>query len=229
MISLIHTGDKNAWVWKYWWYYYDKWWNSKIIPTVFLSEELKVDLPGVSSITTGKISWSEGLVNFLKEEKDEYILYWHEDHFPLGKIDFDILLEIERAMIEYNIPLVKWCGLLSGWGGAYGKTLASDIKIGDYSLRFYPHNLDYLVSHQPSIWNRKFLIESIKIGESPWQHELDGTRRFRISKPLIMTYLGELDPPDSSPIPYCEGIQNGKIYPGEELRFDISSGLLLDI
>ena len=35
----------------------------------------------------------------------------------------------------------------------------------------------YLLNHQPSVWNREFLLSCLVKGETPWTNEKEGTKR----------------------------------------------------
>jgi hypothetical protein len=43
----------------------------------------------------------------------------------------------------------------------------------------FHENSKYLVSHQPSIWKKSFLLDCLKPGENPWQNEYEGTKRLQ--------------------------------------------------
>lgn len=55
---------------------------------------------------------------------------------------------------------------------------------GSESPFFFHPTSKYLVSHQPSIWRKDFLLSCLKPGESPWVNEYEGTKRLQ-NKPEI--------------------------------------------
>ena len=69
-ICLIHTGDKSAHIWDYWYYYWKKYYNCDF-DTIFLSENETKDYPGVKFYCTGNCHWGEGLIDFLSHSPFE--------------------------------------------------------------------------------------------------------------------------------------------------------------
>lgn len=43
----------------------------------------------------------------------------------------------------------------------------------------------YLMSHQITLWNKKFLLQQLYKNENPWRNEKRGTRRMKRANPLI--------------------------------------------
>ena len=50
----------------------------------------------------------------------------------------------------------------------------------------------YLISHQPSIINKDFLIKTLEPNESPWENEIKGTKRLK-NKKYLLKCLGLYD------------------------------------
>ena len=221
MISLIQSGDGNEWVWPYWWYYYKKYWIGDI-KTIFATEVKPINYEGITHIATGTGVWSKRMLSLLEKIEDEYVLFWHEKNFVVEMVNFECLQEIEKAMIEYNIPAVKVCGKDAGWHGTTNRMPKSKIWVYDRYLNHYPINLDYIVSHQPTIWNKEFLKSTIMPNENKCGiHECQGTIRLRQQGIGVYAYVSDEDWPKCQPIPYVESVRAGKIWKGFEKYFEI--------
>src|SRR5690606_22416100 len=119
---------------------------------------------GFIPIFSGPGEWSDRLRALLAQIPTDYVLYMQEDHWPT-KPPPD-LAELMRIVTENDIfrlqisPIVPFYTLFSE-----GNTLFFDVKS------------KYLVSHQPSIWKKSFLLECLEPGETPWVNEYEGTKR----------------------------------------------------
>jgi hypothetical protein len=209
MVALIHSGDKNSWVWKYWKYYYAKYWDFRI-PTVFLSEEKDLNWDQVINIKSGTGPWATTLLNSLDKIHTEYIIYMHEDVFLTNHIEYNTLIELYKLMKTNDLQLIKCSGHDAGWREAENNLPKTDMKVNEEPIYLYPNHIDYLVSHQISIWNKEFFKSTLKCGESPWQHELEGTKRLRARNISIHAFCSEENEPNSRPIPHIEAVRAGK-------------------
>lgn len=115
-------------------------------------------------LKSGVGSWSDRLVQLLTQIPTKYVFYCQEDHWPvktvpnLGKMmQFVDKYDLLRLQIAEN--------------HRYYTTFERE------NLHFFTQKSKYLVSHQPSIWDRKFLMEQIKYNEDPWLNEYEGTKR----------------------------------------------------
>ncbi len=115
-------------------------------------------------IYSGEGNWSDRLVVLLSQIGTKYVFYAQEDHWPiksvpdLGKMmDLMVKNDLKRLQIA---PKNKYYKLK---------------EAKEFSL-FEPDS-KYLVSHQPSIWERSFLLEQVRYAETPWINEYEGTKR----------------------------------------------------
>lgn len=210
LCSLIHSGDKNAWLWPLWRHYYTKFWDHRQVPTVFLSEEKDLGWDKVENIKTGTCDWSTGLINALDKVDYEYVIYQHEDFFLVAEPSFKIINNIVDIMKDKDLQLVKCCGKQAGTPGSTKHMTRTRIFVHDRYLQVYPNHLDYLTSHQISIWNKEFLKSTLLAGESPWEHEIEGTKRLRKRNIEIHAWCSDFDDPVCDPIPYDEVITKGQ-------------------
>ena len=162
---LVHSFDKYSWLWPGYENAWRKNWHLNYPETYFASDietENKIGDP-FKMIYSGPGEWSDRLKRLLLKLPYDYILYMQEDHYVTKPPP---LTEAWRMMEKFNLlrlqisPIVQYYSLT-----------------GDESILYFHPSSKYLVSHQPSIWRKSFLIECLKSGESPWQNEYEGTRR----------------------------------------------------
>lgn len=126
-------------------------------------------------IFSGTGEWSDRLRALLKEIPTEYVLYMQEDHWPTQKPpDLVVLMQkmTENDLFRLQIsPVVHFYTL----------------KNHENTLFFEPKS-KYLVSHQPSIWKKSFLLDCLKPGETPWVNEYEGTKRLQQTS-LMREYI----------------------------------------
>lgn len=217
ILSIIHSGDNNSWVWPKWYEYYSKYWDENKVPTIFLGETKAPDVP-LHTEVTGDVNWSNGLIDFLTKLDASHVIYQHEDFFITGTVDFDKVLELQQLMDQHNIDIIKCCGRCAGDTTARLDVCSLDIPhIYSYSL-----SNNYIISHQMSIWNKDFLLSSLRRDESPWEHEINGTRRARKRNPTVLAYRSKKRVPDSYPIPYIETVRGGEPRQGRKHYFEDS-------
>lgn len=207
--AVIHSGDKNSWVWKYWKYFYEKYWDFSI-PTYFLSEDKPFEWDKVTNILTGSGPWATTIINSIHKVATKYIIYMHEDVFLTNPIEVDTINNIYDTMESNDLQLVKCCGHDAGWREAENNLEDTSMKIGDERLFKYPNHIDYLVSHQVSVWNKDFFLSTLQEGESPWQHELEGTKRLRRRNIPLYAFVSKENEPNARPIPHIEAVRGGK-------------------
>jgi hypothetical protein len=113
---------------------------------------------------SGDDNWSSRLVTLLSQIGTKYVFYAQEDHWPvksvpdLGKM-MDLVVKNDLLRLQIS-PVTRYYKLKNGNGFSY----------------FDPGS-KYLVSHQPSIWDRQFFLDQIRYNESPWINEYEGTKR----------------------------------------------------
>jgi hypothetical protein len=121
------------------------------------------NLPNRTILYSGRGEWSNRLIALLRQIPTEYVLYLQEDHYikkppPLSEA-MQIMTDLELLRLQIS-PVIQYYSLES-----HGNTL------------FFHNTSKYLVSHQPSIWKKSFLLECLRPGQNPWQNEYAGTRR----------------------------------------------------
>jgi len=119
----------------------------------------------------GAKSWSKYILRHLEQIDDEEVLFTLEDFFPTKEPNTNILQEV--------LSLMKKNKSIGRFDLTYDSYCHGDsIKIGsmcNLDLMIKTKYSDYSVSTQPSIWNKKFLIDILSNTTSPWDFEINGT------------------------------------------------------
>jgi hypothetical protein len=117
-------------------------------------------------IYTGTGEWSDRLIRAIEQIEDDFILLLQEDHW-LTSIPPNLSLMMS-VFTEKDLLRLQ----LSGVNQFYS-------LFGHRLPLFFHHTSKYLVSHQPSIWRKDFLLSCLLPGETPWVNEYEGTKRLQ--------------------------------------------------
>lgn len=162
---LVHTFNKYQFLWpgslEAWKLVY-----TETIPFYWGTDEPahgKYDFGKFQLLYSGKNQWSDRLLTLLNHIKTDYVLYAQEDHWPTAKPpDLREMMQImnKKGLKRLQLsPIVQFYSLVGS----------------EFPLYFHPKS-KYLVSHQPSIWHRKFFISCLERGQSPWVNEYEGSK-----------------------------------------------------
>jgi hypothetical protein len=162
------------------------------IKKYFLTEKLDVHFEGFENIKTGNGEWTDRLVSGLNQIESDYILYFQEDMWidkPLSNTFFE---SVGSFMVSKNAKLVK----------LHSSEVYNTEGVGLFMDGLQMSVVDklkstYLMSHQVSIWEKKFLIQQLPKNEHPWRNERKGSKRLRSSTETIyqVDYFAENDSP----------------------------------
>ena len=122
------------------------------------------DFHDMKVIYSGVGEWSDRLTALLTQIKTKYVLYMQEDQWPTSHPP-----DIERIM-----QIMRLRGL---WRLQLGPVVQFYSLYGDKIPLFFHQKSKYLVSHQPSIWRKDFLLSCLHRNEDPWKNEYEGTKR----------------------------------------------------
>jgi hypothetical protein len=160
---LIHTFNGYQHLWKG---FLENWPYAGLFnfPMYFGTDvETDFDTSGFQKIYSGKGEWSDRLVRLLEQIPSEHILYMQEDHWPKNLLPDQFAMEMVEELDLYRLQLSP----VNQFYSLHGSVIPL----------FFHQKSKYLVSHQPSIWKKSFLLECLKPNETPWQNEYAGTIR----------------------------------------------------
>jgi hypothetical protein len=113
-------------------------------------------------IKTGKGEWGERLIKGLNIIEEDIIFYMQEDFWPC--INYDINT-YNHFFDKYNMNALRVCAKCSFYS-------VSDIES---NLFRFNQNSPYLMSHQFSLWNKRYLLRYIDKNDTPWNNEINQT------------------------------------------------------
>ena len=95
--------------------------------------------------------------------------YMHTWHFKLYKMLLENI-KLDALQVSPNCQ--------------YYKT-ETNLFSNPINIKLFTNDSNYLVSHQPRLWTKNFLLNCLERGESPWTNEIKGTERIRKLYPTI--------------------------------------------
>lgn len=132
----------------------------------------KHDFGKFEVLYSGEGSWSDRLTRLLHKIPTEYVFYCQEDHWPV--IPPPYLSEMMEIVTKYDLLRLQ----ISPVNRFYSLN-GAEIPL------FFDQKSKYLVSHQPSIWKKSFLLECVAYNEDPWLNEYEGTKRLNNDPKII--------------------------------------------
>jgi hypothetical protein len=123
----------------------------------------KYDFGKFQVLYSGKNEWSDRLITLLNHIPTDYVLYAQEDHWPTAHPPD--LSEMMRIMTQKGLKRLQLSPIVQFYS----------LTGSELPLFFHPKS-KYLVSHQPSIWDRKFFISCLERGQTPWVNEYEGSK-----------------------------------------------------
>ena len=180
---IIQSCDAYRKFWDGWYLSWNRYWNWDLNwPIYFCNEELDLPFrdPRIQQIKSPKSldkkGFSDRMIDILSKIKTKYVLYIQEDMWLTNKLDSRVFKEGLYKM-RYN----NWnCLRIHEKIGGTEEFVKSNNFINGTRLLKMKSTSEWLLTHNASIWNKEFLIESIGPNEDPWTNERDSS--IRISK-----------------------------------------------
>ena len=175
MKVVISTCDKHSWIIPISMYFLKKYWPDLPYPVDIITETGYIDGCYGNQFDGGGLSWSDGLINYLKQSDENKILLILEDHL------------IQRPVIDWEVKLAEslchgkiGCVRLNNAPHRYLK--AHTFKADAGFFRDYRMDQRFALTLQMAIWQKEFLLEFLRAGENVWEVEKLGTKRVNESK-----------------------------------------------
>lgn len=150
-------------------------------------------ISGYNFIQNGKIPYSECIMNSLEKLNTDYVLWFQDDYFLRKTLYKDEFEKYMNFVIDEKVDRLGICKSTP----LYQKDHVVD---NIYKMK---QNSKYTISMQASIWKTDFFQSCLIKGESPWQFEVEGTKR--LNKRIHNSYLAIQDTPW-----YLEAMRKGK-------------------
>jgi len=171
---VIQTCDKDEFLWKGWFITFMNNWAWELgWPVYFCSEKKKLPFLNKniklinSPASEDANGFSTRAVDILNKIKTKYVFYLQADMWLDKKVDKQTMLEA-----FYNIKHFDW-NSLKIHNRLYSNYSLSRTNIFANGIRILKQNNDseYLFSHNPSIWNREYLLSVMEPNEDRWKNE----------------------------------------------------------
>ena len=164
---LIGTCDLYSPLWEPFQITFDRYWkfNTK---NLFVGET--VEVPNYTdtkfeTIISGKGKWGERIRKGIEVCEEEYIFFILEDYFLNYTYSEEQMNTWLVDMKKYDIDRLQ----------ISGPDVQRYDNVPDCPYKRFTNN-EYLISVQPSIWKKSFLLETINPNYSPWQYEVTGSQ-----------------------------------------------------
>lgn len=178
---LVHACDRYEFLYKGFETFFSRYWDFGIpCSYYFATEEKAIDVKGFHNIQSGKGQWSDRLLILLNKIPEDYILYFQEDMWLSKDVKSIFFEELFQLTINNNWKQVKLHS-----SGVYKTTATSFFAAGFNIAKLDNEASDFLMSHQVTLWNKKFLSGQLLKDEHPWRNERKGTKRLKKLNPEI--------------------------------------------
>jgi hypothetical protein len=167
MKVIILTCDEYAWIVPICLYFYKKYWPDNPYETEIITES---DYIKGKVFYTGGISWSSGILSYLKSTEEDKFIFIQEDFMIREKVDTAKVQEAE-ALCKDNIGYVRLNNAPTKYFNRH--TIDSDVK----GFREYPLSQRFAMTVQITVWQKDFLYDALKAGETAWETEHNGAKR----------------------------------------------------
>jgi hypothetical protein len=118
-----------------------------------------------------KEKWSDGLIQLCELLQSDWFILMLEDFWLTDFVDRLALNELKKWFDDSILRID-----LSGNRASYKQARIIG-KCMEYDMVETGVNVPYQMSFQAGIWNRKLLLSLLKKGESPWEVEIEGSKR----------------------------------------------------
>ena len=183
---VINTTDKYSFLWDGWWHYFKK--NFKPdYPVYFLNEkkdinfplkQIKVDIPEMEL-------WTKKLRESIKQIPEDNLFVLLEDMFITKRFDKKEFENIYNTFKILNADALRIKRAKSKYTTLHDTMFnANGVKI-----KKLDQHSRYLIAYTPNIWKKSFLLECLKVDESPWENETMGSKRIEGKGYNIYSYL----------------------------------------
>lgn len=167
MRIIISTCDEYRWLIPVFMYFYKKHWPDNPYQTDIVTEREHID--GSVFYTKG-VSWSSGILNYLKQSKEEKFLLFLED-LLIRKIVSTERVKAAENLCEGDVGYVRVSNVPIRY------FLKHSIGDAIEGFREYPVFHRFSAGLQPAIYQKRYLFDFLCDGESPWQTERNGAKR----------------------------------------------------
>jgi hypothetical protein len=171
---LVLSCDKYADIWKPFFEFFSKYWPDCPFPVYLGTNSKAFSFKNVKQIFSNKTTnWSEELELILNQIAEEYIILILEDYFICEPVNTKGIKNILNLMEEKKAAYFKIAAFPSKYDSLWPHIPIADLP----SIAEIKTNSQYRVCLQTAIWNKNILSRLLKKGESPWDFEIEASKR----------------------------------------------------
>jgi len=172
---LIFACDRYELLFKGFDFFFKKHWDHSIPIKKYFSTEMKdIQIDGYIHLKSGQGEWTNRLKRVLDQIPEDHIIFMQEDMWYNKRIPQGVLAPLLSHIERNDLRLVKL------HSSEVYNTEALDINFNGFTLsRIDKKTSKFLMSHQVSIWNKRFLYAQLKNNEHPWRNERRGSKRLK--------------------------------------------------
>ncbi len=163
------------------------------------TKDFNTSIPNITTFKGGNVSWSDRVLNAVNTIDSEYILFFLEDFFLISPVKENIF-EIALTLIEEN----KEIGVINLNPDIDTRAWITKGNYNEYYCELKRWS-DCRINAVAALWRKDFLIKMLKRGESPWEFEVNGSKRARFCKEKILC----LSDPKHAPFDFHLYIKEG--------------------
>ncbi len=171
MIILILTCDKNKDLVHVFLRFYKKYWPDNPYTTIIITQTKKIDCD-YPVYYTGKSTWSSELLGYITTSTENKFVFIHEDCFFTAPVDTKRVKEAE-SLCRGNVGCVRLNHAPKRYLTEHA--IKTDIK----GFREYPTDGRFSVTSQTAVWQKRYLLDVMRTGESAWEFEKNGIARLK--------------------------------------------------
>lgn len=184
---LVLSFDGNRDMWQPFFRFFTRYWQDCPYPIYLVVNEFDFEFPNIKVVKTGPASnWSAELKTALSQINEKNLIVFLEDYFIYDRVDNELIDRAIGLMDSYNADYIR----LGTFPKRY-KSLWPAVPLPAHpGFHKVQSVAKYLINLQVSIWKKDVLQGILVDGESPWDFEINASRRFEMAG---YTSLG-LDP-----------------------------------
>lgn len=169
MKVVVLTCDKHKWIIPLFRYFYKKYWPDNPYQTEVVTEVNHID---GKVYYAGKESWAGRLIDYLKQSKEDKILFVLEDYMIKTLVDTQ-RVRVAEKLCEHDVGCVR---LSNGPYKYFNRHTAGLPVVGGF--KEYPSHKRFSVVAHIAFFQKRFLLDILKDGEDIWLFEDNGSKRF---------------------------------------------------
>lgn len=208
MAVLVLSSDRYSDLWHPFFALFFRYWKNCPYPVYLGSNKKRFDDPRVTTILSGDPKdWSADTISILKQIPEKYVLVILEDYFFTDRVDAETIQKSLELVKSENADFMRMASFPSSFNDIYP---FRPHPRAAFAVVTQPGAM-YALTLQVGIWNREIFADLLIPGETPWDFEIEGSKRANDKK---LKLLGIRPDPDEEyvhgPIPYlCTAVTKG--------------------